>query len=327
MLPSSSRRNLALALAPLPQLRGLFLLRNSSADYNDHGRNSRLEKLARVREKKLTMRTLLESAFLLALSALVIALAISSSKARSLRSMESDHTLKVGMSGDYPPFSLRSADGQISGTDVTTAQELAKALGVELEIVPTTWRTMQADLQSDRFDIVMGVVTVTPERAALGDFSLPVLHDGKRPIVRCPDKDRYVSIPSIDRPEVHVIFNPGGTNERFAKAKLRHAILKEHSDNRTIFDELAAGHADVMITDGAEVDYQAHVHAGVLCAAIVSDSFDHTEKAFWMKSDPALKAAVDAWLRQILQSGRYERALAEASSRSSAMASQQRSRR
>jgi cyclohexadienyl dehydratase len=32
-----------------------------------------------------------------------------------------------------------------------------------------------------------------------------------------------VSISSIDRPGVRVVVNPGGTNERFAKANFTHA--------------------------------------------------------------------------------------------------------
>src|ERR1700745_3347659 len=102
--------------------------------------------------------------------------------------------------------------------DVTMAQSLAKTLGVRLEIVPTTWKTMQADLQADRFDIAMGGVSVTPDRAAVGDFSDTVMRDGKRPIVRCTDKELFTSIAAIDRPGVRVVVNPGGTNERFAKA-------------------------------------------------------------------------------------------------------------
>jgi cyclohexadienyl dehydratase len=234
------------------------------------------------------------------------------SPARPLAAIKSDRTLKVGLTGDYAPYSLRGADGQITGADVTMARELAKTLGVTLVIVPTTWKTLQADLAAERYDIAMGGVSVTPDRAAVGDFSIPVLHDGKRPIVRCTDKDRYTSIGSIDRPDVRVVVNPGGTNERFAKANLPHARLAEHPDNRTIFDEIAAGHADVMVTDGAEVDYQARRHAGVLCPAAVADSFDHFDKAYWMTRDPALKAAVDAWLAQVLAAGQYEKALAEA---------------
>jgi cyclohexadienyl dehydratase len=64
----------------------------------------------------------------------------------------------------------------------------------------------------------MGGASVTPERAAIGDFSITLVTDGKRPIARCVDKDRYASIAAIDQPDVRVVFNPGGTNEAFAKA-------------------------------------------------------------------------------------------------------------
>ncbi len=65
-------------------------------------------------------------------------------------------------------------------------------------LIPTTWKTLTADLVADRFDIAMGGVSVTPDRAALGDFSRPVLRDGKGPIVRCADKDRFVSVASCN---------------------------------------------------------------------------------------------------------------------------------
>jgi len=231
------------------------------------------------------------------------------SSARPLSAIKLDGTLRVGMTGDYAPFALRTRDGELNGADVTMAQKLANALGVDLEIVPTTWKTLSVDFQADHFDVAMGGVSVTPDRAAVGDFSIPVMRDGKRPIVRCTDKDRYKSINSIDQSNVRVVVNPGGTNERFAKANFERATLEEHPDNRTIFDEIANGHADVMVTDGAEVDYQARRHPGILCPAAVSDSFDHSDKAYWMTRDPALKEAVDTWLKQVLQTGLYEQDL------------------
>jgi cyclohexadienyl dehydratase len=235
--------------------------------------------------------------------------------ARPLAGIAADGTLRVGMTGDYAPFAVRSPDGQIAGADVIMAESLAKALGVALVVVPTTWKTLAADLAADRYDIAMGGVSMTPDRAAMGDFSHPVLHDGKRPIARCAEKDRYTSLPAIDRRDVRVVVNPGGTNERFAKANLGHATIVEHADNRSIFDEIAADHADVMVTDGAEVDYQARRHPGVLCPVAVPDSFDHVDKAYWMTRDPALKAAVDAWLDKAIAGGDYARALEAAGAR------------
>jgi cyclohexadienyl dehydratase len=261
-------------------------------------------------------RTIMRKSFLsfIALAGAVSIAALSAMplRARPLAAIKADGTLKVGMTGDYAPYSLRDANGQISGADVTMARGLAQALNVKLDMVPTTWKALTQDFQAGLFDIAMGGVSITPDRSAIGDFSIPVLQDGKRPIVRCADKDRYISIVAIDKPEVRVATNPGGTNQRFDKAHFTHAILEEFLDNRSIFDELAMGHADVMITDGAEVDYQARLHPGVLCPASVSGPFDHFEKAYWMTSDPALKEAVDAWLKETLKSGLYEKALTEA---------------
>lgn len=245
---------------------------------------------------------------------LVLGFLSANGEARPLSEIRTAGILRVGLTGDYAPYSLRSADGNIAGADVIMAQSLARTLGVRLEIVPTAWPTLAKDMQADRFDVAMGGVSVTPERAAVGDFSITVMRDGKRPIVRCADASRYTSLGAIDASSVRVVVNPGGTNERFAKANMAHAALAVHNDNRTIFDEIAAGRADVMVTDGAEVDYQARRHRGVLCPAAVANSFDHFDKAYWMTRDAALKDAVDAWLRQILSAGDYVKALAAAAS-------------
>ena len=220
--------------------------------------------------------------------------------------------LRVGLTGDYAPYSLRGPGAKIKGADVIMAKALADALGVALTVVPTTWKALPDDLKADRFDIAMGGVSVTPARAALGDFSVTVMSDGKRPIVRCADKDRYTSLAAIDRPDVRVVFNPGGTNEAFARAHFAHASLDESPDTHTIFDEIAARHADVMVTDGAEVDYQSRRHHGVLCPAAVPEPFDHFDKAYWMTRDDALKAAVDAVLKKEVGAGAYQKALAAA---------------
>ena len=249
---------------------------------------------------------------LIASTAVVLCALALPAAARPLAAIKADGTLRVGLTGDYAPFSLRGPDGKIVGADVAMAGSLAKALGVKLAIVPTTWKTLKDDLVADKYDIGMGGISVTADRAAVGDYSVAVSHDGKRPIVRCADKDKFTSLTAIDKPDVKLIVNPGGTNERFAKANLTHAHLEVFPDNKTIFEQVADGKADAMVTDGAEVDYQSRRHPGVLCPAAVKDSFDHSDKAYWMTKDAALKGAVDTWLTKALAAGDYDKALAAA---------------
>ena len=62
-----------------------------------------------------------------------------------------------------------------------------------------------------------------------------------------------------DHVDVFAIGTPA-TNERFVREHIRHARILVHADNRTVFDEIVAGHADVMITDDVEADLQALRH-------------------------------------------------------------------
>jgi cyclohexadienyl dehydratase len=219
--------------------------------------------------------------------------------------------LRVGTTGDYRPFtyldkaSPDKAGGAYSGLDIDLARSLADALGVKVEFVATSWPTLAKDFDAGAFDIAMGGVSVNLERAKSGLFSAPYLREGKTPITRCADVARFTTLADIDRAGVKVIVNPGGTNEKFDRAHLKEATLVLHPDNTTIFDALAAGDADLMITDASETRYQQKLHTGALCAVHPDSPFDFAEKAYWMPFDPSLKAFVDQWLHMLRENGAF----------------------
>ncbi|MEN3951569.1 gamma subclass chorismate mutase AroQ [Iodidimonas sp. SYSU 1G8] len=208
--------------------------------------------------------------------------------------------LRIGTTGDYPPFSSVAADGY-AGIDIDLAMDLAKSLGVEPVFVRTTWQNLMTDLKANRFDIGMGGITKTQERQREAYQSQSYLMDGKTPIVRCGEEARYDTVEEIDRKGVRVIVNPGGTNERFAQAKLMSATIQVFPDNTKIFDEIAAGRADVMVTDQIEVKYQSALDPR-LCPALAG-TFTLTEKAYLMPRDDALLRYVDAWLDRVKSEG------------------------
>jgi len=215
--------------------------------------------------------------------------------------------LKVGTPGDYSPFSFKDPKtGEFTGFDIDQAHSLAKSLGVRLEIVETSWPTLTQDFRDDRFDIAMGGVSITLERQKIGLFSHPYLEDGKAPIARCADKDKYRTIAEIDKPGVKVIANPGGTNSVFVRDNIKQAQIIAWKDNKSIFDALAAGEGDVMITDGAETHYQQKLRPGILCAVDVAKPFNHIEKAYWIQRDPYWAAFVDQWIDLSKQDGSFD---------------------
>jgi cyclohexadienyl dehydratase len=221
--------------------------------------------------------------------------------------------LRVGTTGDYTPFSLKRGDGSYEGADIEMAHDLAERLGVRVEFVPSVWVDLLDDFLAGRFDIAMGGVTVNDARAAKAFFSVPTFVDGKRPLCRREDRDRFTSVDAIDRPGVRVIANPGSANEAFARANFTRAEVAIHHDNASVFLEIVAGRADVMVTDGLEADHQAALHPE-LCAVPVEAPFTRLEKAYMFAPDPAMKAYIDDWLGAAFASGAWRRALDRAMS-------------
>ncbi len=231
-----------------------------------------------------------------------------SAETSRLDAILASRVLKVGTTGDYRPFTtLDKTTGEYSGLDIDLARSLGAALGAKVEFVPTTWAGLAHDLARGAFDIAMGGISVTLDRQKTGFFSTPYLRDGKSAIARCADSAMYQTMADIDRPEVRVITNPGGTNERFDRTRLHAADIIVYPDNLTIFDRLAEGRADVMITDASETRFQQKLHPNVLCAIHPDKPFDFGEKAFWMVPDPALKAFVDQWLHITMEDGEFDR--------------------
>ena len=226
----------------------------------------------------------------------------------ALKRIAATEVLRVAVTGDYAPFSVES-QGVLTGADIELARLLAVHLHAQPVFVRTTWGSLLGDLRDNDFDVAMGGVSVTPERQAQAAFSVPYSSGGKTVIARCADASKFHDLASVDRAQVRVIVNPGGTNEQYARANLHNARIREYPDNRTIFEQIRAGRADVMITDDAEVELQIHRHAD-LCRTLPG-TLTHADKAVLMPKDAALVDAVNQWLGQVISAGEPVRLLRE----------------
>lgn len=219
-------------------------------------------------------------------------------------------TIRVGMPGDYRPFGLRDTSGKLEGIDVDLAENMAAALGVKLELVPTKWADLLGDISSDKFDVGMGGISITLARQKVAYFSTAMMRTGKAAIGRCADQAKYQGLAQIDRAGVKVITNPGGTNERFDRATLKSAEIVMFPNNTGVWDELIAGRADIMITDNVETKLQQKLHPE-LCAINPDQPFDFGELGYLLPRDAVLKAWVDQWLHIVSQTGELQRATAK----------------
>lgn len=205
-------------------------------------------------------------------------------------------TINIGTTGDFMPFSYKTdSSNNYLGIDIAMAKDLAKHLGVNLKFIETTWPTLMTDLMEGKFDVGMSGITITSAREKQALFSIPVYSSGKVAITRDENVSLYNSIESINRKEVKVIFNPGGTNESFARENFPKATLILNEDNITIFQKLIDKQADVMVTDAIETRIQEQIHKE-LEAVNLNKPFNSFDFGYLIQKDSVFKRVIDEWL-------------------------------
>ena len=182
-------------------------------------------------------------------------------------------TLRIGTSGDYPPFSV---DGQ--GFDIVVAEQMATDFGAQIEWVPFSWPELSGKIRQNAFDVAMSGVTWRPERAVYGYMSRAVAVGG--PCVVGDPLPKRVAV------------NRGGILETWTSANLPNALVVTTNDNLSLPQILAQGEADAFVTDSFEAQHMAKPGQRVTCQPPLD------RKVYWVSPARAedLGPRVDAWL-------------------------------
>jgi cyclohexadienyl dehydratase len=163
-----------------------------------------------------------------------------------------DKVIRVGTPGDYRPFAIKTDKGTYEGHDIDVIEAMAKALGVRIEYVQTSWPNLMKDLLADKFDVAVGGITRNAARIRQADMLPGYAPFGKVALVRKEDASKFKSLDDLNKPSVRVIKNPGGTNETFVLEHLKQAQVSTHEKNAEIPALIADGKGDVMITETYE---------------------------------------------------------------------------
>lgn len=191
------------------------------------------------------------------------------------------HPLRVGTSGDYPPFSLLGADGVWTGFDAEVARAYARDRGRALEIVPFRWPDLEAAMARGAFDVAMSGVTVRADRLVAGRFTAAVARTQAVLVARAAGRTART-----------VAVNRGGHLERLLRERRPDVTVVTVEDNRTLLDRLRAGEVDAVATDLLEA-----APALVRGDATVVGTLAYDRKAYWLSPDAeALQDDLDAWL-------------------------------
>jgi len=100
-------------------------------------------------------------------------LSVVQAQADDLAAIKQRGTLIVGVKADYPPFGFRTPSGQIEGIEPALAADVAKSLGVKLELVPVVAANRMQFLEQGKIDLMIATLTATPDRAKVINLVQP----------------------------------------------------------------------------------------------------------------------------------------------------------
>jgi cyclohexadienyl dehydratase len=209
--------------------------------------------------------------------------------------------IRVGTPGDYRPFAIKT-DAGYAGHDIDVIELIAKEMGVKVEYVPTSWPNLMKDIQAGKFDVAVGGITRNVGRIRYIEMLPGYAPFGKVALVRSAEKSTYMTPEDLNKANVRVIKNPGGTNEAFVLEKLKAAQVSTHDKNAEIPGLIAEGKGDVMITETYEALHYSKLDPRLHAAFIDAPLTPKSELGFMIPVDDADYSRVMGFVWALMES-------------------------
>ena len=223
----------------------------------------------------------------------------------TLNSILTRGELRVGLEAGYMPFEMRDKRGEIIGFDVDLARLMAKYLGVKLTLVNTQWDGIIPALLTDKFDLLMGGMTITPERNLKVNFCEPYALIGQTVILNKKLEGTIKSYKDLNDPRYTVATKLGTSGDVAAHKFFARAKLKQFESEADGAMEVRSGRADAYVYD---LPFNA-VYVAQNGDKVVHLKEPFTQEALgWAvrKGDPDFINWLNNFLAQIRRDGIYD---------------------
>lgn len=187
-----------------------------------------------------------------AAGAISLSMAMAAQAQSALNEILDTGVLKVGTTGDWNPMTLKDpATNSYKGFDIDVMTELANDLGVEVEFVPTDWKTLVNGVVAGKYHMT-GSASISPPRMKVAGFSESYISVEIYPFTTKEMADKFNGYDSINQPGVKVATTLGTTFEGLVREWFPNADIKVVEAPARGFQEVLAGRADVFITSNIE---------------------------------------------------------------------------
>lgn len=211
-------------------------------------------------------------------------------------------TLRVGFSS-FVPNAMQDKEGKYIGFEIDVAQRLADDLGVKLQLVPTNWDGIIPALLSGKFDVIIGSMSVTPQRLISVNFSVPYDHAY---VDLTLNKEKSANINKLEDLNAGsvIISARTGTTAAAAAAKLfPKATLRMFTEEAPAVEEVLSGRAHAFISGAPLPGMETAKHSDVLVQKFETGLAMQPIAFAVVKGDIDTLNVFDNWIRLVEEEG------------------------
>ena len=207
--------------------------------------------------------------------------------------------LRVG----FVPWAMQDKNGEFVGFEIDVAKRLAKDLGVELQLVPTKWAGIIPALMAGKFDVIIGSMSVTPERNLKANFTVPYDY-ATIEVMANKEKTKGMKFPEdFNKPEVVVALRTGSTPVPVAKKVLPNATFRLFDDEAPAVQDVLSGRADVMFSSAPLPAFEVLRNPDKLYQPSTDAFYRQPVGMVIRKGDPDSLNVLDNWIRTVEAEG------------------------
>ena len=207
---------------------------------------------------------------------------ISAATAGMLEDVQKRGTLRVGMA-TFVPWAMRDKDGNLIGFEIDVATQVAEDMGVKVEFVPTAWSGIIPALIAKKFDIIIGGMSITPQRNLTVNFTTPYAHSGQQMAANMQLAGDFTKREDFNSSDVTIACRRGATPCKAAQKLFPKATVRRFDDDAQAFQEVVNGNAHGMISSAPKPRFWADAHPTKVFLPFGDENLTRGDEAFALR--------------------------------------------
>lgn len=205
-------------------------------------------------------------------------------------------SLKVGLS-TFVPWAMIDKKGELIGFEVDVAKQLAKDMGVEIEFIQAAWSGIIPALLTAKFDIIIGGMSVTPERNISVNFTDAYEYSGQSIVANKDRAGGMTNLEDFNKPEIVLATRTGSTSAVVIKQFMPNAQVRLFEDEPQGIQELLNGRIDAWVSSFPFPQLQVAKYPDKLYIPIKPEIFRNEPIAFAVrKGEPDFMNFLNNWI-------------------------------